>query len=118
MSQSVQSQFATDLIALASERSSEKRVELLRRVTGAYLEQDGQRSSAEQYFFHEVVSNFVDKIKGGQKVAASVTHEHASLRHLIPNHPCERHGGRNRTPPSVGFNEKPSARCRQPHEPK
>jgi len=69
--ESLQSSLAVDLIMLASERSSAKRVELLRRVTDAYLDHSGEHSSAEQYFFQEVVSNIIDKIKDGDKAAAS-----------------------------------------------
>jgi len=42
-----QSALAADLVLLASERTSEKRVELLRRITDAYIEQADRWTSAE-----------------------------------------------------------------------
>ena len=66
-----QSALAADLVLLASERTSEKRVELLRRITDAYIEQADQWTSAEQYLFNEVVTTLVDKIAGVEKAAAS-----------------------------------------------
>lgn len=71
MPQSPNSILAADLISLASERSSERRVELLRRVTDAYLDQPERHTSAEQYFFEEVVANIFDRIQGGDKAVAS-----------------------------------------------
>ena len=66
-----QSALAADLVLLASERTSEKRVELLRRITDAYIEQAGQWTSAEQYLFNEVVTTVIDKIAGVERAAAS-----------------------------------------------
>jgi hypothetical protein len=66
-----QSAWAADLVLLASERTSEKRVELLRRITDAYIEQADRWTSAEQYLFNEVVTTLIDKIAGVERAAAS-----------------------------------------------
>lgn len=66
-----QSALAADLVLLASERTSEKRVELLRRITDAYIEQADRWTSAEQYLFNEVVTTLIDKIAGAERAAAS-----------------------------------------------
>jgi uncharacterized protein (DUF2336 family) len=62
---------AADLSALAAEPLSERRVELLRRITDAYIEQADQCTPAEQYLFIEVVSALLEKIGGPDRVAAS-----------------------------------------------
>lgn len=62
---------AADLMALATEHSSEKRVELLRRITNVYIDNPENRTTAEQYLFEEVVSRLVDKISSEHKAAAS-----------------------------------------------
>lgn len=67
----LQSNLADDLIALAAERSSEKRVELLRRVIDVYLDHPVEHSAAEQGFFEEVITNIMAKIQAGHKAAAS-----------------------------------------------
>lgn len=67
------SNLAADLNELAAERSSEKRVELLRRITDAYLDHADQNTTAEQYLFNEIVSKLVDKIEGADRAVASET---------------------------------------------
>ena len=62
---------AADLARLASETTSEKRVELLRRITDAYIEQADQCTPAEQYLFNEVVTKLIDRIAGADRVAAA-----------------------------------------------
>lgn len=66
------SSLAADLVALATEPSSEKRVELLRRITDAYLVASDGRSTAEQYLFEEVISRLIEKISAPHKAEASV----------------------------------------------
>ncbi len=70
-SQVSHSSLAADLVKLASEPTSEKRVELLRRITDAYIEQPDQPSLAGQYLFEDVITKLIDKIEGGHKAAAS-----------------------------------------------
>ena len=53
----LQSKLAEDLISLASERSPEKRVELLRRVIDVYLDQAVEHSATEQSFFEDVITD-------------------------------------------------------------
>ena len=76
------SNVANDLMQLASEKSSEKRVELLRRVTDTYLQQGDGKSSAEKYLFDELVSKLVDKIDGSGRAQAS---SHFSKMEQIPD---------------------------------
>jgi len=59
---SVSPRFARDLISLASEKSSAKRVELLRRITDAYLQVDAPVRTAAQYLFEELVVKLVEAI--------------------------------------------------------
>jgi Uncharacterised protein conserved in bacteria (DUF2336) len=65
------SRLAEDLVKLASEPTSEKRVELLRRITDAYVDLPDQPSSAEKYFFEDVVTKLIDKIEDSHRVAAA-----------------------------------------------
>lgn len=62
---------ADDLLQLALERSSEKRVELLQRITDAYLGQHESRSLAERYLFDELLANLLDKIDSKDRAQAS-----------------------------------------------
>jgi hypothetical protein len=66
-----QSSLAADLVTLASEPTSEKRVQLLRRITDAYFELPGRPSFAGQYFFEDVITTLIDKIDGSYKAEAS-----------------------------------------------
>lgn len=59
---SVEPNLARDLISLASEKSSEKRVELLRRITDAYLQVDAPVRAAAQYLFDELIVKLVEVI--------------------------------------------------------
>lgn len=51
-----------ELKNLATEKSSEKRLDLLRRITNLYFEGADQHTEAEIYLFNEVIENIVDKI--------------------------------------------------------
>ncbi len=51
-----------ELKSLAVEKSSEKRLDLLRKITDLYFEGADQHSEAEIYLFNEVIENIVDKI--------------------------------------------------------
>ena len=62
---------AADLAALASEPTSEKRLELLRRITDAYIDQGDRCTAAEQYLFNEVVSQLLDKVSSAGRATAS-----------------------------------------------
>ena len=62
---------AADLAALAAEPTSEKRLELLRRITDAYVDQGDRCTAAEQYLFNEVVTRLLDKISGDGRVIAA-----------------------------------------------
>lgn len=65
------SDLARDLMALASEQSSDKRVELLHRITDVYLHGPDQHTTAEKYLFEEVVSRIVDKLGASHRAYAS-----------------------------------------------
>jgi hypothetical protein len=65
------SSFGRDLFLLASEKSSAKRVELLRRITDAYLEQSDEHTSAEHYLFEEIVTKLVGKVSRTDRIRAS-----------------------------------------------
>ena len=75
------STLATDLIQLALEKSSEKRIELLRSITDAYLATPDDHSPAEQYLLNDIVDQLMSKIKGPDRAAASETLSH------LPNLP-------------------------------
>lgn len=70
-SESTRSTLAADLAALAAEPASDKRVELLRRITDAYIEHADQCTPAEQYLFNEVVTQLVDRIASPDRAAAA-----------------------------------------------
>jgi hypothetical protein len=60
-----------DLLRLAAEKSPDKRLDLLRRVTDAYLEFQDAPSAAERYLFDDIVGTLLAKISRGDKIAAS-----------------------------------------------
>lgn len=64
---------ADDLASLAAERSSDKRVELLRRIAEAYATHAEPPVATERYLFNEVISKLVDKLRGSHRVIASDT---------------------------------------------
>lgn len=63
----------TALVELASERSSEKRLELPRRITHAYLEHPIDPRTAEQYLFNEIITKLVSKIEMPGKIEAAIS---------------------------------------------
>jgi len=67
------SALAEDLASLAGEKSSQKRVELLRRIADAYAAHAEPGMTAEQYLFNEVVAKLIDKIAGPDRAAAATT---------------------------------------------
>lgn len=69
--ESTRSTLAADLAALAAEPSSGKRVELLRRITDAYIEHADRCTPAEQYLFNEVVTKLIDRIDSTDRAAAA-----------------------------------------------
>lgn len=62
-----------ELKRLAQETSSEKRLELLRKVSDMYFEEVGSRSDAEEYLFGEIVDRILDAIAKPEKVTVSNT---------------------------------------------
>lgn len=62
---------AADLAALATEQTSEKRLELLHRITDTYIEQGDRATPAEHYLFNEVIGKLIDKIASGDRAAAA-----------------------------------------------
>ncbi len=60
-----------DLNSLASEKSSERRVELLRRVTDLFIDGFSNHNEAERYLFEEIVGTIMEKITRGDKIHAS-----------------------------------------------
>lgn len=67
------STLADDLARLAAERSSDKRVELLRRIAEVYATHAEPPVATERYLFNEVVSRLVDKLCGPNRTVASCT---------------------------------------------
>lgn len=67
------STLANDLASLAAERSSDKRVELLRRIAEVYATHAEPPVATERYLFNEVVSKLVDKLCGPDRTVASCT---------------------------------------------
>jgi hypothetical protein len=81
---STRSTLAADLAALAAEPTSEKRLELLRRITDAYVAHADQCTPAEQYLFNEVVTQLVDRIdSAGRALAATKLSQLAKLPHGV-----------------------------------
>lgn len=68
---SAEPNLARDLISLASEKSSGKRVELLRRITDAYLQGDSPGRAAAQYLFDELILKLVEVISAHDRVQVS-----------------------------------------------
>jgi hypothetical protein len=63
-----------ELTKIAAERSPEKRLELLHKVTDLYFEGAGQHTSSESYLFNEIMERIVDMFSRDLKreVAASL----------------------------------------------
>jgi uncharacterized protein DUF2336 len=68
---SAEPNLARDLISLASEKSSAKRVELLRRITDAYLQVDAPVRAAAQYLFDELIVKLVEVISTHDRAQVS-----------------------------------------------
>ncbi len=68
-----QSSAAAELIALASEKSSEKRLELLRRMTDHFLEHAGETSASSQYLVDEILDKLVERLRHEDRAAAAAT---------------------------------------------
>jgi len=62
------SDFYEDLKSIAQERSSEKRLQLLRKVADLFLESAGDRTEAENYLFNEIMEKIVEQISRDAKV--------------------------------------------------
>src|SRR3569832_124505 len=63
-----------ELTAIAAERSPEKRLELLHKVTDLYFEGIGQHTTSENYLFNEIMDRIVEMFSRDLKreVAASL----------------------------------------------
>lgn len=61
-----------DLAKIAEERSSQKRVELLRRITDLYIDKLGRHTKAEAYLFDDILSKIVDRLPRHAKIHSSV----------------------------------------------
>jgi len=62
---------AQDLVHLAAEKSSDKRLKLLRRITDVYLESDEEIAPAAQYLFDELVEHILERIGADDRAEAS-----------------------------------------------
>lgn len=62
---------ANDLLLLAGEKSSAKRLELLRRITDVYLTRQYESSPTGQYLFNQLVTELLDKIGAAGRANAS-----------------------------------------------
>lgn len=60
-----------ELQLLAGERSSEKRVELLRRITALFLQGAGAHSRAEEYLFADIMDKILESVTKEQKIGFS-----------------------------------------------
>jgi hypothetical protein len=58
---------------IGARKSSQKRVELLRRITDAYLDHSNTNSQAEQFLFDEIVTKLVGKVDTPDKIQVSVS---------------------------------------------
>lgn len=74
-------EIAHDLARLASEKSSDKRLELLRRITDVYLETNDSQSASEKYLFNDLITGLVDKFTGADRAWASA---HLAQRIELP----------------------------------
>ena len=72
---------AEDLVSLAGEHSSDKRLKLLRRLTDVYLKSDEQAVPAARYLFDELVGRILSGINTDDRAKASV---HFSEMAMIP----------------------------------
>jgi hypothetical protein len=63
---------ANELLQLSQEKSPDKRLELLRRVTSVFFEQKGEPAAAEKYLLGEIVTSLLAKIGPAEKIKASV----------------------------------------------
>ena len=70
MANSAQS-LAVDLAQLARESSSRGRVELLRRITAAILDQPDEPSVATRYLLNDIVASLLEKVGGSDRAAYS-----------------------------------------------
>lgn len=57
-----------ELKEIAAERSSEKRVRLLHKITDLFLEAGGARTDAENYLFNDIMEKIVDQISHEAKI--------------------------------------------------
>jgi uncharacterized protein (DUF2336 family) len=62
---------ANDLLLLAGEKSPEKRLELLRRITDVYLTRQYESSPTGQYLFNQLVMELLNKIGAAGRATAS-----------------------------------------------
>ncbi len=73
---------AKELVQLAAEQSSDKRLKLLRHITDAYLVSDEQSFPAAHYLFDELVARILEAIGVHDRAQAST---HFSAMAKIPN---------------------------------
>lgn len=64
---------ALQLFALANERSSEKRLELLRRISDSFAVESESASQSVQYLLGEIVTKLVDQIKTEDRAEAAIS---------------------------------------------
>jgi hypothetical protein len=69
------------LFLLASEKSPEKRLELLHHITDAYFENGDRHSSAAEYLFADIITRLLDKISAADRAQAST---YLATLHEIP----------------------------------
>lgn len=60
-----------ELKRIASERSSQKRLELLHKITDLFLEAGGSHTDAENYLFNDIMDKIVDQISHEAKIQVS-----------------------------------------------
>jgi uncharacterized protein (DUF2336 family) len=60
-----------ELRRIAGERSSPKRLELLRKITDLFFEAGATRSDAENYLFHDILDKIVDQISRDGRIHVS-----------------------------------------------
>ena len=60
-----------ELKRIASERSSQKRLELLHKITALFLEAGGSHTDAENYLFNEIMEKIVDQISHEARIQVS-----------------------------------------------
>lgn len=70
---SPQNAAAIELIELSQEKSPQKRLELLRRITDEFIEESDNFSNTSRYLLNEIVTRVMAQLRGRERAAAATT---------------------------------------------